>query len=154
MILLPSKFLFAYFSPMQVTEALAQAGLESSNLIVGIDFTKSNEWTGYIIHALKIYHIESCGCKLCLKLLDKQVNIHSTTAACTTLAMFKIRMNKQSLSLGEHCLHLMKITWSLVLALEMVISYSYFSNNIINLVLCILDVNIYIISKYARPRCL
>ncbi|KAK8490109.1 hypothetical protein V6N13_121292 [Hibiscus sabdariffa] len=30
----------------QVTGALAQAGLESSNLIVGIDFTKSNEWTG------------------------------------------------------------------------------------------------------------
>ncbi|KAH9312846.1 hypothetical protein KI387_027881, partial [Taxus chinensis] len=29
-----------------VTDALAQAGLESSNLIVGIDFTKSNEWTG------------------------------------------------------------------------------------------------------------
>ncbi|KAF3508655.1 hypothetical protein F2Q69_00000582 [Brassica cretica] len=29
-----------------VTEALARAGLESSNLIVGIDFTKSNEWTG------------------------------------------------------------------------------------------------------------
>lgn len=32
--------------PLQVTEALARAGLESSNLIVGIDFTKSNEWTG------------------------------------------------------------------------------------------------------------
>eukprot|EP01018_Ginkgo_biloba_P025477 Gb_25755 [translate_table: standard] len=30
----------------KVTAALAQAGLESSNLIVGIDFTKSNEWTG------------------------------------------------------------------------------------------------------------
>ncbi|KAE8719601.1 E3 ubiquitin-protein ligase RGLG1 [Hibiscus syriacus] len=30
----------------QVTAALAQAGLESSNLIIGIDFTKSNEWTG------------------------------------------------------------------------------------------------------------
>lgn len=33
---------------MQVTEALAHAGLESSNLIVGIDFTKSNEWTGLV----------------------------------------------------------------------------------------------------------
>ncbi|CAK9144531.1 unnamed protein product [Ilex paraguariensis] len=30
----------------EVTAALAEAGLESSNLIVGIDFTKSNEWTG------------------------------------------------------------------------------------------------------------
>ena len=27
-------------------EALVQAGSESSNLIVGIDFTKSNEWKG------------------------------------------------------------------------------------------------------------
>ncbi|OAY29539.1 E3 ubiquitin-protein ligase RGLG2 [Manihot esculenta] len=35
-----------YKSLDQVTEALARAGLESSNLIVGIDFTKSNEWTG------------------------------------------------------------------------------------------------------------
>ncbi|XP_020203753.1 E3 ubiquitin-protein ligase RGLG2 isoform X2 [Cajanus cajan] len=35
-----------YYSIDQVTEALARAGLESSNLIVGVDFTKSNEWTG------------------------------------------------------------------------------------------------------------
>lgn len=35
-----------YRSLDEVTAALAHAGLESSNLIVGIDFTKSNEWTG------------------------------------------------------------------------------------------------------------
>ncbi|KAH9625353.1 hypothetical protein KSS87_015182 [Heliosperma pusillum] len=35
-----------YRSLDEVTGALADAGLESSNLIVGIDFTKSNEWTG------------------------------------------------------------------------------------------------------------
>ncbi|WOL12335.1 E3 ubiquitin-protein ligase [Canna indica] len=35
-----------YESMEQVTEALREAGLESSNLIVGIDFTKSNAWTG------------------------------------------------------------------------------------------------------------
>ncbi|XP_051125923.1 E3 ubiquitin-protein ligase RGLG4 [Andrographis paniculata] len=32
----------------QVTTALREAGLESSNLIIGIDFTKSNEWTGKV----------------------------------------------------------------------------------------------------------
>ncbi|KAL0353363.1 UNVERIFIED_CONTAM: E3 ubiquitin-protein ligase RGLG4 [Sesamum angustifolium] len=31
----------------QVTAALRESGLESSNLILGIDFTKSNEWTGW-----------------------------------------------------------------------------------------------------------
>ncbi|KAI3737376.1 hypothetical protein L2E82_27376 [Cichorium intybus] len=35
-----------YYNLEQVTDALARAGLESSNLIVGVDFTKSNEWTG------------------------------------------------------------------------------------------------------------
>ncbi|XP_062105599.1 E3 ubiquitin-protein ligase RGLG2-like [Humulus lupulus] len=35
-----------YNSLDEVSAALANAGLESSNLIVGIDFTKSNEWTG------------------------------------------------------------------------------------------------------------
>ncbi|XP_062195888.1 uncharacterized protein LOC133899017 isoform X2 [Phragmites australis] len=38
---------FIYSFP-DVTEALAQVGLESSNLIVGIDFTKSNEWIGEV----------------------------------------------------------------------------------------------------------
>ncbi|XP_019702528.1 E3 ubiquitin-protein ligase RGLG4 isoform X2 [Elaeis guineensis] len=35
-----------YTSLEQVTAALRESGLESSNLILGIDFTKSNEWTG------------------------------------------------------------------------------------------------------------
>eukprot|EP00850_Spirogloea_muscicola_P020641 SM000222S06982 [mRNA] locus=s222:104396:107528:+ [translate_table: standard] len=35
-----------YTSLEQVQQALREAGLESSNLVVGIDFTKSNEWTG------------------------------------------------------------------------------------------------------------
>lgn len=37
---------------VQVTEALSQAGLESSNLIVFIDLTKSNEWTGTLLHGI------------------------------------------------------------------------------------------------------
>ncbi|PRQ54066.1 putative transcription factor C2H2 family [Rosa chinensis] len=41
-----SRIADSYNSLEEVTEALARAGLESSNLIVGIDFTKSNEWTG------------------------------------------------------------------------------------------------------------
>ncbi|KAJ0878716.1 putative copine, von Willebrand factor A-like domain superfamily [Helianthus annuus] len=43
---------------MQVTEALACAGLESSNFILGIDFTKSNEWTGSrSFHRKSLHHI-------------------------------------------------------------------------------------------------
>ncbi|KAG8094766.1 hypothetical protein GUJ93_ZPchr0012g20143 [Zizania palustris] len=45
-----------YRSLSQVTEALAQAGLESSNLIVGIDFTKSNEWTGKLSFNRRCLH--------------------------------------------------------------------------------------------------
>ncbi|KAF6137225.1 hypothetical protein GIB67_030989 [Kingdonia uniflora] len=47
-----------YQSLEQVTEALAHAGLESSNLIVGIDFTKSNEWTGaWSFNRRSLHHI-------------------------------------------------------------------------------------------------
>jgi len=36
-----------HFTTMdQVQDALRKSGLESSNLIIGVDFTKSNEWTG------------------------------------------------------------------------------------------------------------
>ncbi|KQJ98798.1 hypothetical protein BRADI_3g39190v3 [Brachypodium distachyon] len=53
-----AKFGDDYHTLEQVTDALAHAGLESSNLIVGIDFTKSNEWSGKVsfhnrcLHAL------------------------------------------------------------------------------------------------------
>ncbi|KAJ6720707.1 COPINE FAMILY PROTEIN 1 [Salix viminalis] len=39
-----------------VTKALREAGLESSNLIVGIDFTKSNEWTGQVSFNKRCLH--------------------------------------------------------------------------------------------------
>jgi len=35
-----------YESIEDVQQALRRTGLESSELIIGIDFTKSNEWTG------------------------------------------------------------------------------------------------------------
>ncbi|KAL4568296.1 hypothetical protein LXL04_023905 [Taraxacum kok-saghyz] len=53
-----SRIADSYNSLEQVTEALAHAGLESSNLIVGIDFTKSNEWTGArSFHRKSLHHI-------------------------------------------------------------------------------------------------
>ncbi|CAN6226678.1 unnamed protein product [Urochloa humidicola] len=49
-----------YHSVDQVTDSLARAGLESSNLIVGIDFTKSNEWTGkFSFHRRSLHHISN-----------------------------------------------------------------------------------------------
>nr|CAB3479501.1 unnamed protein product [Digitaria exilis] len=44
-----------YSSVDEVTTALREAGLESSNLILGIDFTKSNEWSGPTSFAPLIY---------------------------------------------------------------------------------------------------
>ncbi|TVU51617.1 hypothetical protein EJB05_03057 [Eragrostis curvula] len=53
-----SKIVDQYRSLDEVIEALAQAGLESSNLIIGIDFTKSNEWTGKnSFNGLSLHHI-------------------------------------------------------------------------------------------------
>ncbi|XP_050132850.1 E3 ubiquitin-protein ligase RGLG3 isoform X1 [Malus sylvestris] len=44
----------------QVISALREAGLESSNLILGVDFTKSNEWTGrYSFHRKSLHAIGS-----------------------------------------------------------------------------------------------
>ncbi|KAL0924440.1 hypothetical protein M5K25_005270 [Dendrobium thyrsiflorum] len=55
-----SKIADIYKSLDEVTEALAQAGLESSNLIVGIDFTKSNEWTGkHSFNRRSLHHISN-----------------------------------------------------------------------------------------------
>ncbi|XP_027338499.1 E3 ubiquitin-protein ligase RGLG3-like [Abrus precatorius] len=48
-----------HFSSLdQVVSALREAGLESSNLILGIDFTKSNEWTGkHSFRRKSLHHI-------------------------------------------------------------------------------------------------
>ncbi|CAK9177096.1 unnamed protein product, partial [Ilex paraguariensis] len=44
----------------QVIAALREAGLESSNLILGIDFTKSNEWTGkHSFHRRSLHSISN-----------------------------------------------------------------------------------------------
>ncbi|KAG6470109.1 hypothetical protein ZIOFF_071163 [Zingiber officinale] len=45
---------------MQVTENLSNAGLESSNLIVSIDFTKSNEWAGKVSFNHRSLHDMDC----------------------------------------------------------------------------------------------
>ncbi|KAF3790605.1 E3 ubiquitin-protein ligase [Nymphaea thermarum] len=44
-----------------VTAAIREAGVESSNLIVGIDFTKSNEWTGKNSFGNKSLHATDAG---------------------------------------------------------------------------------------------
>ena len=41
-----SKIPDQYESLEEVTAALRAAGLEASQLVVGVDFTKSNTWTG------------------------------------------------------------------------------------------------------------
>lgn len=50
-----------YESIEEVQQGLRQAGLESSQLIVGIDFTKSNEWTGQNTFGSRCLHDISLG---------------------------------------------------------------------------------------------
>ncbi|XP_042415407.1 E3 ubiquitin-protein ligase RGLG2-like [Zingiber officinale] len=53
-----SRIADGFTSLQQVTEELTKSGLESSNLIVGIDFTKSNEWTGKnSFHGSSLHHV-------------------------------------------------------------------------------------------------
>ncbi|XP_038705727.1 E3 ubiquitin-protein ligase RGLG3-like isoform X2 [Tripterygium wilfordii] len=56
-----STYITDNFSTLdEVISALREAGLESSNLILGIDFTKSNEWTGrYSFHRKSLHAIAS-----------------------------------------------------------------------------------------------
>lgn len=51
-----------YKSLAQVQQALRRKGLESSNLIIGIDFTKSNAWTGKeTFEGRSLHHIDPNG---------------------------------------------------------------------------------------------
>ncbi|KAJ7979154.1 E3 ubiquitin-protein ligase RGLG2-like protein [Quillaja saponaria] len=52
-----SNYIADNFSSLdKVVSCLREAGLESSNLILGIDFTKSNEWTGKFSFNRKSLH--------------------------------------------------------------------------------------------------
>jgi hypothetical protein len=93
---------------LQVTDALAQAGLESSNLIVGIDFTKSNEWTGLFVCFCLFVSLPRFLLMLMIFFLY-QANSRSMDAVYITLATHQIRMNKPSRLLGEHYRNSMKI---------------------------------------------
>jgi hypothetical protein len=53
--------LLQYETLEEVQEALRRAGLESSNLIVALDYTKSNTWT-YVLHTSIFFetHVYAC----------------------------------------------------------------------------------------------
>ena len=55
----PTIFHDNFSNLAEVSDALAAAGLESSNLLVAIDFTKSNEWTGRASHGGSSLHAYS-----------------------------------------------------------------------------------------------
>ncbi|XP_031557322.1 E3 ubiquitin-protein ligase RGLG5-like [Actinia tenebrosa] len=47
-----------FFSVLEVSKAIKTAGLETSNLIIGVDFTASNEWQGRkSFHGRSLHHI-------------------------------------------------------------------------------------------------
>lgn len=55
----------AYDTLDQVKAALQRVGLESSNLIIGVDFTKSNEWTGkHCFNCRSLHHLDLGGSSL------------------------------------------------------------------------------------------
>jgi len=58
-----STILDQYRTLAEVQAALRKAGLESSDLIIGIDFTKSNTWTGERSFGGRCLHALSPGCK-------------------------------------------------------------------------------------------
>mmetsp|Transcript_43782 Transcript_43782/g.78231 ORF Transcript_43782/g.78231 Transcript_43782/m.78231 type:complete len:400 (+) Transcript_43782:148-1347(+) len=68
------------FSTMaEVQDALRANGLESSNLIVGIDFTKSNEWTGkWSFRGRSLHHVGE----------ERNPYQEATLAIASTLAPF------------------------------------------------------------------
>jgi len=58
-----STILDQYRTLAEVQAALRKAGLESSDMIIGIDFTKSNTWTGERSFGGRCLHALSSGCE-------------------------------------------------------------------------------------------
>ncbi|CAM9998970.1 unnamed protein product, partial [Phaeothamnion confervicola] len=64
-----------YQSIGEVVQAMRTAGLESSNLIVGVDFTKSNEWTGGKSFSGRCMHDVSSGVRTPYEASNKALEV-------------------------------------------------------------------------------